>query len=76
MYLVGISTDPCKLVSFDIPTGDNIHHYQRDNPISSVILHVRLENRQNSARKKMDVSPQNQGLLELEIRIRKQVVFL
>ena len=31
--LVGISSDARKLVSFDIPTRDNIHRYQCNNPI-------------------------------------------
>ena len=34
LSLVGISTDARKLPSFDIPTRDNIHRYQCNNPIS------------------------------------------
>ena len=33
LSLVGISTDARKLASFDIPTRDNIHRYQCNNPI-------------------------------------------
>ena len=33
LSLVGISTDACKLASFDIPTRDNIQGYQCNNPI-------------------------------------------
>ena len=35
LSLVGISTDARKLASFDIPTRDNIHRYQCNNPIVS-----------------------------------------
>ena len=35
LSLVGISTDARKLASFDIPTRDNIHRYQCNNPILS-----------------------------------------
>ena len=33
LSFVGISTDARKLASFDIPTRDNIHRYQCNNPI-------------------------------------------
>ena len=37
LSLDGISTDARKLASFDIPTRDNIHQYQCNNPL---LLHV------------------------------------
>ena len=45
LSLVGISTDARKLASFDIPTRDNIHRYQCNNPIKSTLfLYVTFHN--------------------------------